>query len=202
MKKKNRVVTAICMVILALAYLGLLIIPSISDISGKDDNEYNVVAVYTGVEYTKKMNYIPFAKSTYYVCVTDDLTVITVRESSKWYDKNFTDDGIVKSGDGIKISGKESKMPVKVQDELESSYSELRLYGYEDITSRTEFIDNMGYRLAIRGIITAVVSVAVAVLGIIGAKKGGWFNKPAVIAVYGIIAIAVILFGVHVILIR
>ena len=83
---------------------------------------------------------------------------------------------------------------------MTSVYSMLSVGGSIDYAyEKTECVDATTKSFAIKGIVTAAVAVILAVVFLIGLKKN-WLQKTAIVVILSCGTIAVLIFGVHVML--
>lgn len=195
---KNKTVSRVCLVILAVIFLGIVLVPSLIDLSGKNNESIKIKYAAEAVEYKKTYAFIPVSKTVYYVAVLEDESVAIVKGTKSWYKKNFTSYGVAKGGNLVTVEGTLEKMPYKVNNEMTSVYSMLSVGGPIDYAyEKTECVDATTKSYAIKGIVTAAVAVVLAVVFLIGLKKN-WLQKTAIVVILSCGTIAVLLFGVHV----
>ena len=110
---KNKTVSRVCLVILAVIFLGIVLIPSLIDLSGKNNESIKIKWAEEAVEYKRAYAFIPMSKTIYYVAVLEDDSVAIVKGTKSWYKKNFTSYGYAKGGNLITVEGTLEKMPSK-----------------------------------------------------------------------------------------
>ena len=187
-------------ILLVIVFIGMLLIPSIINLGKKNTKEFKLVGAVEAVDYTKQYAFIPVAKSTYYVGILADESIVIFRSNKNWYEKNFSSIGLPNSGRYVTLEGKVEVMPSKVSTEMRTVIASLKSGGYTDfVLDSNKCIDGLTKNFAMKGIVASLISIVLCVVFVVGTKKG-WMQKSAVVTALSICALATVIFGVHIIL--
>lgn len=202
---KNKKVSIICSIILNVIFMAILLIPSLKELANTDSEKVKIVKAIEAAEYKRSFTFIPMSKSMYYIVILEDNSYAAVRADKDWYKENFTTTGEAIDGKYVEVEGTLEQLPYRVIKAVKDGYTILTAVeqilgdGVEFAYDKTECIDLFAKSYAVKGLIAAIIAIAIGVIYVL-ALKNDWFHESSLFIVLVICAVADLFFGIHVIL--
>lgn len=167
----KKIATNIFLVLVYIAVVGYLLVSGIYDVCGFNQYyETKIVAASELFETEHSINgLIPVGTDYYYLGLTDDRNFVVMRASKDWLWKNFDEDGIALSEDGLTVKGTLKGLSYNERGMVEDSLGD---YQNINILGANQSLDIMYFDVAVHSIISGSLLILCGIVGLLI-----WKNK-------------------------
>lgn len=163
--------TNVFLVLVYIAVVGYLLVSGIYDVCGFNKYyETKIVAASELFETEHSINgLIPVGTDYYYVGLTDDEKFVVMRASKDWLSKNFDENSLAFSEEGLTVKGTLKSLSYNEQGMVEDSLGD-----YQDINilGANQSLDIMYFDVAVHSIISGLLLILCGIAGLLI-----WKNK-------------------------
>lgn len=196
----NKKALNIGIIIIALVFIGLLMVPAVLNRVNNDTDEVQLKAATEAFEDNKTHNFIPGTMGYYYIGFTTDSNVVIVKASPEWFNDNFTKDGYSKEESGTTVKGCVTAIPDNLVDDADSIFKDMETFGWKDFKYNKEsYLNTHSDSFFVKAIIASVLTVIITALIVIGVAKD-WYDSKYMILLLIVMVVVLVYFGLHIIL--
>ncbi|MGN0536876.1 MAG: hypothetical protein ACI4M3_02730 [Acutalibacteraceae bacterium] len=162
----KKTATNIFLVLVYIAVVGYLLFSGIYDVCGFNKYyETKIVAASELFETEHSINgLIPVGTDYYYVGLTDDEKFVVMRASKDWLSKNFDENGIALSEDGLTVKGTLKSLSYNERGMVEDSLGD---YQNISILGTNQSLDIMYFDVAVHSIISGSLLILCGIAGLL-----------------------------------